>query len=54
MNLILKIFHIILIFSSICVKYPHEKVSLHKNTNRFFLVFLLSVDSLLEADPIEF
>ncbi len=54
MNLISEIFHIIFIFSSLCVKYPQEKVSPHKKTNRFFLVFLLSVESLLEADPKEF
>ncbi len=42
-------------FSSLCVKYPQEKVSPHKKTqNRFFLVFLLSVDSLLEADLLNF
>jgi hypothetical protein len=54
MNLISKIFHIILIFSSLCVKHPQEKVSPHKNAKQIFLVFLLSMDSLLEADPIEF
>jgi hypothetical protein len=47
-------FHIILIFPSLCVKYPQRKSVCINTQNRFFLVFFLSVDSLLEADPIEF
>ncbi len=33
---------------------PWGKVSPHKHTKRFFLVFLLSVEALLEAEPEEF
>ena len=41
-------------FFSLC-KIPSRRRSVRiKTQNRFFLVFLLSVDSLLEADPIEF
>ncbi len=38
MNLISEIFHIILILSSLCVKYPQEKVSPHENTKQIFLI----------------
>ncbi len=47
MNLILEIFHIILIFSSLCVKYTQEKVSPHENTKRIFL----SLSSLCGFSP---
>jgi len=47
MNLISEIFHIILIFSSLCVKYPQEKVSPHKNTKQIFL----SLSSLCGFSP---
>ncbi len=53
-NLISEIFHIILIFSSLCVKYPQEKVIPHKNTKQIFLSLSSLCGSLLEADPIEF
>ncbi len=44
---------IFLSLSSLCVIYPGER-SVHIKTKKFFLVFLLSVEALLEADPIEF
>ena len=43
----------LLVFFSLC-NLPWGKVSPHKNTKRFILVFLLSVEALLEADPKEF
>jgi hypothetical protein len=47
MNLIWEIFHIILNFSSLCVKHPEEKVSPHKNTKQIFL----SLSSLCVFSP---
>ncbi len=41
-------------FFSLCKIHIRRKSDRIKTQNRFFLVFLLSVDSLLEADPIEF
>jgi hypothetical protein len=40
--------------SSLCVFYPGGRSDCLKTQNKFFLVFLLSVEALLEADPIEF
>ena len=41
--------------SSLCVFYPRGRSDYIKSQNKFFLVFLLSVEALLEAaDPIEF
>jgi hypothetical protein len=41
-------------FFSLCKIPTGESQSALKNTKQRFLVFLLSVDSVLEADPIEF
>jgi hypothetical protein len=40
--------------SSLCVFYPGGRSDCVKSLNKFFLVFLLSVEALLEVDPIEF
>ncbi len=43
----------LLVFFSLC-NLPWGKVSPHKHKKRFILVFLLSLEALLEADPKEF
>jgi hypothetical protein len=53
MNFDLDIFLFLLVFFSLC-NLPCGKVSPHKHTKRFILVFLLSLEALLEADPKEF
>ncbi len=40
--------------SSLCVIYPRERSLALKLHKRFFLVFLLSVEEILEANPNEF
>jgi hypothetical protein len=40
--------------SSLCVIYPRGRSVRIKHRKRFFLVFLLSVEAILEADPNEF
>jgi hypothetical protein len=55
-NMIYEIFHFILsFFFSLCtVIYPKRKSDRIKTQKRFFLVFFLSVGSLLVANPNEF
>ena len=40
--------------SSHCVFYPRGRSDCIKPQNKFFLVFLLYVEALLEGNPIEF
>ncbi len=56
MNFDQKIFLFFLCLISLCVLYPRGSFvrTPHKNTKRCFLVFLLSVEALLEADPNEY
>jgi hypothetical protein len=54
MTLIKNIFFFSLSLSSLGVFYPRRRSDCIKSQNKFILVFLLSVEALLEADPIEF